>query len=65
MNPMFTWVIAEAVARTTPEMLTRQCPKCRHKQVVPKEKFKRGGAPRGVRVASPARKSGEVRVYAA
>ena len=34
MNPIFTRVIAEAVARTTLEMLTRQCPKCRHEQVV-------------------------------
>lgn len=46
MNPIFTWIIAETVARTTTEMLTRQCPKCRHKQVVPKEKL-RGPVPCG------------------
>ena len=40
MNPIFTWIIGETVARTTAEMLTRQCPKCRNKQVVPKEKLR-------------------------
>jgi hypothetical protein len=40
MNPIFTWIIAETVTRTTIEMLTRQCPKCRRKQVVPKEKLR-------------------------
>ena len=39
MNPIFTWMIAETVARTTLEMLTRWCPKCGRKQVVPKEKL--------------------------
>jgi hypothetical protein len=65
MNPIFTWVIAETVARTTPEMLTGQRPEFRHEQVMPKEKFKRGGALPEVRVASPAQRTGEVRVYAA
>lgn len=40
MNPIFTWIIAETVAKTTTEMLTRQCPKSRHKQVVPKEELR-------------------------
>ena len=40
MNPIFTWIIAETGTRTTTEMLMRHCPKCRHKQVVPKEKLR-------------------------
>ncbi len=39
MNPIFAWIIAETTARTTLEMLTRWCPKCGRKQVVPKEKL--------------------------
>lgn len=39
VNPIFTWIIAETTARTTLEMLTRWCPKCGRKQVVPKEKL--------------------------
>lgn len=39
MNPIFMWAIAETAARTTLEMLTRWCPKCGRKQVVPKEKL--------------------------
>ncbi len=38
MNPIFTWIIADTVTRTKIEMLTRHCPKCGRKQVVPKEK---------------------------
>ena len=38
MNP-FAWIIAETVARTKLEMLTRWCPKCGRKQVVPEEKL--------------------------
>lgn len=38
MNP-FAWIIAETVARTKLEMLTRWCPKCGRKQVVPQEKL--------------------------
>jgi len=40
MNPIFTWAIAETVVRTTVEMLSRACPKCGRKQVVPKEKIR-------------------------
>ena len=40
MNPIFMWIIGETVARTTLEMLTRWCPKCGRKQVVPEEKLK-------------------------
>jgi endogenous inhibitor of DNA gyrase (YacG/DUF329 family) len=40
MNPIFTWIIADTVARTTVEMLTRKCPKCGRKQVVAKGKIK-------------------------
>lgn len=36
---IFTWIIAEATARKTLEMLTRRCPKCGRKQVVSKEKL--------------------------
>jgi hypothetical protein len=36
MNPIFTWIIAETVART----LARRCPKCRHKDFYPKEKLR-------------------------
>jgi ribosomal protein L40E len=39
---IFMWVIAETTAKTTLEMLTRRCPKCGRKQVVPKEKLKTG-----------------------
>jgi len=38
MNP-FAWIIAETVARTKLEMLTRWCPRCGRKQVVPEEKL--------------------------
>lgn len=38
MNPL-AWIIAEKVARTKMEMLTRSCPRCGHKQVVPEEKL--------------------------
>jgi ribosomal protein S27E len=38
MNP-FAWIIAETVARTKLEMLTRRCPRCGRKQVVPEEKL--------------------------
>jgi len=38
MKP-FTWIIAETVARTKLEMLTRWCPKCGRKQVVPEERL--------------------------
>lgn len=34
------WIIAETTARTALEMLTRRCPKCGRKQVVPKERLK-------------------------
>jgi uncharacterized protein (DUF983 family) len=37
MNPIFSWLIGETVARTMLEMLTRWCPKCGHGQAVPKE----------------------------
>lgn len=40
MNPIFMWTIAETVARTTLEMLTRWCPQCGREQVMPKEKLK-------------------------
>jgi len=40
MNPIFAWVIAETTARTTLDMLTRRCPKCGRRQVVPGEKLK-------------------------
>ncbi len=33
------WIIAETVARTKLEMLTRWCPRCGRKQVVPEEKL--------------------------
>lgn len=36
---IFGWIIAETTARTMLELLTRLCPKCGHKQVVPKEKL--------------------------
>ena len=36
MNP-FAWIIAETVARTKLEMLTRWCQRCGRKQVVPEE----------------------------
>lgn len=36
MNPIFTWLMAKTVAET----LARRCPKCRRKQLVPKEKIK-------------------------
>lgn len=36
---IFAWIIAETAARTTMELLTRQCAKCGRKQVVPKEKL--------------------------
>jgi ribosomal protein S27E len=39
MSPIFMWTIAETVARTTLEKLTRWCPKCGRRQVVPKEKL--------------------------
>jgi ribosomal protein S27E len=38
MNPL-AWIIAETVARTKLEMLTRWCPRCGRKQVVPEEKL--------------------------
>ena len=38
MNP-FAWIVAETVARTKLEMLTRWCPRCGRKQVVPEEKL--------------------------
>jgi ribosomal protein S27E len=38
MGP-FAWIIAETAARTTLELLTRQCAKCGRKQVVPREKL--------------------------
>ena len=38
MNPL-AWIIAETVARTKLEMLTRWCPKCGRKHVVPEEKL--------------------------
>jgi hypothetical protein len=65
MNHIFTRIIAERVARTTLGTPTGRRPECRHERVVPKEKFKRGGPARDVRAASPAQRSGEVRVYAA
>lgn len=65
MNPMFTWSIAETVARTTMEMLTRQCPKCRHEQVVQKENLREAVTLQEVRRASPAQRAGEVKIYAA
>jgi hypothetical protein len=37
MNPLFTWTIAEEVARTTREMLTRRCARRGGRQVVLKE----------------------------
>lgn len=37
MNPL-AWIIAETVARTKLEMLTRRCPKCGRKRVVPEKK---------------------------
>lgn len=37
---VLTWIIAETAARTTLEMLTRWCPKCGRKQVVPEEKLR-------------------------
>lgn len=40
MNPIFAWIIAETVTRTTIEMLTRWCPKCGREQVVPGEKIR-------------------------
>lgn len=40
MNPIFTWVIAETTARTTLKKLSRRCPKCRRRQVVPEEKLR-------------------------
>ena len=36
---IFGWIIAATAARTMLELLTRQCPKCGRKQVVPKEKL--------------------------
>ncbi|HKS30050.1 MAG TPA: hypothetical protein VJS44_19665 [Pyrinomonadaceae bacterium] len=39
MTPIFMWIIAETVARTTLETLTRWCPKCGHKLFAPKEKL--------------------------
>ena len=38
MGPL-AWIIAETAARTTLELLTRQCPRCGRKQAVPKEKL--------------------------
>lgn len=38
MGPL-AWIIAETAARTTLELLTRQCAKCGRKQVVPKERL--------------------------
>ena len=40
MNPGFRWTMAETAARTTPEILTRRCPKCGRKQVAPKERLR-------------------------
>lgn len=40
MNPIFGWIIAGTAARTTLEMLTRWCPKCGRRQVVPEEKLR-------------------------
>ena len=39
---IFAWIIAETVARTTLEMLTRRCPKCGRNQVVAEEKLTHG-----------------------
>ncbi len=36
MNPIFHWIAAHTVA----EKLTRECPKCHRKQVVPLKKAK-------------------------
>ena len=36
---LLAWIVAETAARTTLELLTRQCPKCGRKQAVPKEKL--------------------------
>jgi uncharacterized OB-fold protein len=38
MGPL-AWIIAETAARTTLELLARQCAKCGRKQVVPREKL--------------------------
>ena len=35
----FGWIIAATAARATLELLTRQCPMCGRRQVVPKEKL--------------------------
>jgi ribosomal protein S27E len=37
---IFTWTIAETTARATVETLTRGCPKCGRKQVVPEGKLR-------------------------
>jgi len=36
---LLAWIIAEAAARTTLELLTRRCPKCGREQAVPREKL--------------------------
>jgi hypothetical protein len=41
MNPIFTWVAAEAMAKARLRMRARQCPKCRRKQFVDEEKILR------------------------
>ena len=37
---IFAWIIGETTARTMLEMLTRWCPKCGRRQVVPREMLK-------------------------
>lgn len=36
---IFGWLIAATAASTMLELLTRQCPRCGRKQVIPKEKL--------------------------
>jgi hypothetical protein len=36
MNPIFQWILAHTIAKAH----VRECPKCHHKQIVPKGKTK-------------------------